>query len=166
MRTTGSTASSNEVKSAKCAVCNSELYCRWTDTHGIGVCGTCGLPYVLYHYDEDKKRVKKPPSLAVDDAWLPLACAYWRETRERVFPGAYDMGSRSRGGRTYSGATQEQMEAFDVWMKAHKDQWPIKSAETLSGNVVDELRARRLLRNTAKAADDEYFRSGSRYPGQ
>lgn len=33
----------------ECALCNSRLSFRWTDTHGVGVCTKCGL-YRIYHY--------------------------------------------------------------------------------------------------------------------
>jgi hypothetical protein len=111
-----------------CAVCGTPLAARWTDTHGVGACCTCGLPYRLYHY-ENNERVEKPPSVAVKDEWLPLAREYWTETKRRVFPGQFDMGVfRSRGGRTYSGATEDEMRDFDGWMDTHKDHWPITAS--------------------------------------
>jgi len=114
-----------------CAICATPLSCGWTDTHGIGACGTCGLPYTLYHYDNET-RVHKPPSIAVKESWLPLALEYWTETKRRVFPGAFDMGIfRSRGGRTYSGATEDEMREFNEWLNARKARWPAEiEAET------------------------------------
>lgn len=107
-----------------CEVCGERLGVRWTDTHGVGACSTCGLPYTIYHYDNDV-RVEKPPSVAVKESWLPLAREYWTETKRRVFPGAFDMGIfRSRGERTYSGASESDMRAFDEWLNERKDRWP------------------------------------------
>ncbi len=107
-----------------CLVCEQPFFFHWSDTHGVGVCGTCGLPYVLYHYENDV-RVDKPPVVAVKESWLPLAREYWQETHQRVFPGSHDMGIfRSRGGRTYSGATEDEMREFDAWLEARKDRWP------------------------------------------
>jgi hypothetical protein len=123
-----------------CAVCDSERPgFRWTDTHGVAVCGTCGCPYRLYHY-ENEQPVEKPPSLAVDVEWLPLAREYWRETQRRVFPASHDMGMlRSRGGRSYSGATDEDVEAFNEWMNARKRLWPAvespEAADAVAGQV-------------------------------
>lgn len=112
-----------------CVICGAEPSYCWTDTHGVGVCWTCGLPYTIYHYEDDE-RVEKAPTIAVKEAWLPLAREYWQETHRRVFPGTYDMGTfRSRGGRTYSGATEDEMREFDDWMKARKDRWPVEEVE-------------------------------------
>jgi hypothetical protein len=75
---------------------------------GVAACGSCGLPYRLYHYEgegDDQKRVEKPPSIAVKESWLPLARRYWIETHQRTFPAAFDFMS-GRGGRTYSGASR------------------------------------------------------------
>ncbi len=111
-----------------CAVCNTPSPSfRWSDTHGIGVCHRCGLPYRIYHY-ENNERVEKPPSIAVKEAWLPLAREYWQETGRRVFPSAFDMGIfRGRGGRTYSGASEEEMREFDAWLSLRKEQRPAEA---------------------------------------
>lgn len=107
-----------------CLVCDSELWFRWTDTHGIAVCGTCGLPYRIYHYENDQ-RVEKPPACTIAPAWIPLAREYWAERKRRVFPGAHDIGIlRRRGSRTYSGATEEDIDTFEQWINAHKHRWP------------------------------------------
>lgn len=114
-----------------CAVCDDELHGLWTDTHGVAACAECGLPYTFYHYENDA-RVDKPPSIAVKESWLPLAREYWAETKRRVFPGAFDMGIfRSRGGRTYSGATKDEMSEFDKWLSARKDRWPVEEGATV-----------------------------------
>lgn len=102
-----------------CAVCEQELSCRWTDTHGIAVCITCGAPYRLYHYENDK-RVQKAPELTLNESGLRIAREYWQETRRMVFPASYDMGI-ARGGRTYSGASREDCEAFNEWMDRHPE---------------------------------------------
>ncbi len=74
--------------------------------------------------------MEKPPTIAVKDAWLPLAREYWNETHRRVFPGAYDVGIfRSRGGRTYSGATEDEMREFDEWLGERRDRWPEQPVE-------------------------------------
>lgn len=113
-----------------CAICSSPLGVRWTDTHGVGVCTTCGLPYRIYHYENDE-RVDRPPSIEVNERWLPLAKEYLDTLKQRVFPGACDMGIlRHRGGRTYSGATEEQMREFDEWLEARKDRWPVGEPRT------------------------------------
>jgi hypothetical protein len=106
-----------------CAVCESMLSVTWTDTHGVGACIVCALPYRIYHYDGDQ-RVDKAPSLAVDDKWLPLAREYWTENRRRVFPACYDMGFLGSRGRTYSGASEEDILLFNEWMNARKGRWP------------------------------------------
>ena len=101
----------------KCAVCEAELSFRWTDTHGVGVCTTCGAPYTIYHYDGDK-RLDKPPEIALKGSGVEIARRYWSECKRWAFPGCFDMGIlRSRGGRTYSGATDEDMRLFDDWYK-------------------------------------------------
>lgn len=112
-----------------CAVCDWPLSFRWSDTHGVGVCNRCGLPYRIYHYENDA-RVAKPPTIAVKEAWLPLAREYWQQNKKRVFPGIYDIGPlRSRAGRTYSGATEEEMGEFGTWIDARVDRWPAEEAE-------------------------------------
>jgi hypothetical protein len=105
-----------------CAICEKPLSCVWSDTHGIGACFTCGLPYRLYHY-EGNKRVEKPPSVAIKEEWVPIGRKYWNETHRRTFPAAFDfMGGR--GGCTYSGATGDEIDEWHAWLDARKDEWP------------------------------------------
>ena len=59
-----------------------------------------------------------------------MARQYWEETKSRVFPAVYDMGLE-RAGRTYSGASREECEAFDGWMETHKAEWPATADEAL-----------------------------------
>lgn len=107
-----------------CAVCGEQFAFRWTDTHGIAACSSCGCPYRLYHYDERNQRVARPPTLAVKESWLPLAREYWRTQKRRVFPAAYDMGFLGGRGQTYSGATQDDCEAFDAFLVSRQAEWP------------------------------------------
>ena len=115
-------------KEMNCEICKQELLFQWSDTHGVGVCCNCGLPYTIFHYEgirgsEERRRVDKPPAVAIKAEWLPLAQRYWDETKRRVFPTSYDLGI-SRSGRSYSGATMEDAELFGAWMQKHKDEWP------------------------------------------
>lgn len=111
----------------KCDCCESELRVAWCDTHGVGACTTCGLPYTIYHYEEvggERKSVDKPPSVAVKTEWLPLARQYWNETKRRVFPATFDMGILRGRERSYSGATEDDIEKFNSWLEQHKTEWP------------------------------------------
>lgn len=124
-----------------CAVCDEPLSAVWTDTHGVGACRTCGLPYRLYHYENDE-RVDKPPAIAVDEAWVPLAREYWTLCRRRVFPATFDMGFFGSRERTYSGASREDITEFDAWMERQKDRWPIVAgAESSEDADVQEATA-------------------------
>lgn len=98
-----------------CLVCGNQLTFQWSDTHGIGCCTTCGMPYRFYHY-EDNKRVDKPPEPTLTEAGVEVAKRYWNERRRRVFPACHDMGVE-RGGRSYSGATSEDVREFGDWYK-------------------------------------------------
>lgn len=105
-----------------CIICGARLFCRWTDTHGVGACTNCGVPYRLYHYegpDGNKQRVDKPPECTMNPPWLPLHQRYWQATGRNVCPGAYNFP-----GSTYEVATQEDMDNKNDWMKAHEDEWP------------------------------------------
>jgi len=112
----------------KCEVCGSLLAFNWSDTHGVGVCHRCALPYVIYHYDDNKQRVEKPPEVAVQEDWLPAAKAYYAETKRKVFPGAYSFMVH-RGGRTCCGATDDDIRAFNTWIDAHPELHPATVAE-------------------------------------
>jgi hypothetical protein len=101
----------------KCECCGSDLTFQWSDTHGVGVCCHCGLPYTLYHYENDR-RVEKAPSIALSDEGLQIAKRYWAEHKRRVFPACYDMGIGRRG-VSYSGATPGDCEAFGEWYEAN-----------------------------------------------
>jgi hypothetical protein len=101
-----------------CECCNEPLRFRWSDTHGIGVCSNCGMPYTIYHYEGNVRLTDKPPEIAIQPEGVALAKRYWAETHRRVFPAAFDMGI-GRGGRSYSGATAEDCEAFAAWMKVN-----------------------------------------------
>lgn len=105
----------------KCACCESRLMFQWSDTHGVGACCTCGLPYTIYHYEgegDQRKRVDKPAEPAITVEGIEIAKRYWGETKRRVYPAAYDMGI-GRNGRSYSGATEGDCEAFGAWYKAN-----------------------------------------------
>lgn len=99
----------------KCKVCNDDLSFSWTDTHGVGQCFTCGVPYRIFHYDEEHKRVDKPPELAVLEEYISLLIEYWNETQSRIpsghsFPGGQELASHA-----------ERVQ-FSEWMHAHKPQ--------------------------------------------
>lgn len=96
-----------------CAVCDQPQRFRWTDTHGVGACLTCGAPYRIYHYEENK-RVEGAPSLEMVDWFVPFARQYWQENRRNVFPGAYNFP-----GSSYEVASNEDFETFRDWMVSH-----------------------------------------------
>lgn len=102
-----------------CVTCDeSRPSFRWTDTHGVAVCNRCGTPYRLFHYDEDDKRVEKPPTVCLNDDGVQIARRYWAEAHRMVYPGCYDMGIM-RGSSSYSGATEDDAEAFGKWYEQH-----------------------------------------------
>lgn len=103
---------------ATCLVCNSPHGFQWTDTHGVGVCHRCGAPYTVFHYaasESGNKRVDKAPEIALNPEGVVLARRYWAETQRMVYPAAYDMGFLSGRSTTYSGATQDDLNAFEEW---------------------------------------------------
>lgn len=100
-----------------CVVCDNQLSFTWTDTHGVGSCTNCGMPYTIYHYENDV-RVDRPPQSAITEEGIAIARRYWAETKRRCFPGAYDMGISGRRGATYSGATEADFRAWDEWCEA------------------------------------------------
>jgi hypothetical protein len=104
-----------------CTVCTDALRFQWTDTHGVGVCISCGTPYTIYHYENDQ-RVDQDPEIALSDYGVEIAKKYWADKQRRVFPGSYDMGffgRAGRNGRTYSGATVDDVDEFNEWYEAH-----------------------------------------------
>jgi hypothetical protein len=101
-----------------CEVCGKEAVFRWTDTHGIGACSNCGLPYTLYHY-VDNKRVERPPECAVRQEWIPHLRRYWNETHRNCYPGAYNFP-----GSSYEVASAEDFEVFNDWIEAHCEEFP------------------------------------------
>lgn len=66
-----------------CLVCEaSPVSWTWGDVHGEAMCVTCGTPYQLLQYDENKRRVEGvPPRLNIKENWLPILKRYWEETR-------------------------------------------------------------------------------------
>ena len=104
-----------------CEVCERGLSFTWTDTHGVGVCMCCGVPYRIYHYDEDNKRIPdKAPVPAITKKGLEIAKQYWSEKGQMVYPGAFDMGFLGGREATYSGATANDIEAFNDWYTTHE----------------------------------------------
>ena len=106
----------------RCVVCDTaDTTVRWTDTHGVAVCTTCGMPYRMLHYDERGRSVDQPPSVGLNERGIVLAKRYWAKHKPHwVFPGSYDVlgTSHRRGDRTYSGATPEDMRMFADWHRA------------------------------------------------
>lgn len=99
-----------------CQICNQPFSFCWTDAHGVAQCRSCGVPYRIYHY-EDNKRVEKPPKICVVDAWLPVVQAYWNE-KKRILPSGC-----SFPGSDQELATQDDMKAWDKWCDANKDKY-------------------------------------------
>lgn len=97
-----------------CDCCSEELRFQWSDRHGVGVCINCGLPYVILHYEDDK-RIDKPPECYLNEKGLEIAKRYWSEKHRRVFPAYCDMGFLSGRERSYSGATQDDCREFSAW---------------------------------------------------
>ena len=110
-----------------CAVCDAELRFRWTDTHGVAVCANCGAPHRILHYDGNK-RVEKPPECQLLPEWIAVSRRYFAETKRMVDPGGFDMGILGGRKATYSGATREDGEAWDTWLKEHEAELPKPNA--------------------------------------
>ena len=110
-----------------CEICGEQLRFTWSDTHGVGVCINCGLPYTIFHYEGEgphRKRVDKPPSVAIKPEWVEIGRKYWTETHRRVFPASFDMGFLSGRDRTYSGASHDDCNKFNTWLDKHEDILP------------------------------------------
>ena len=103
----------------KCEICENDLAIRWTDTHGIGACITCGTPYKIYHYDENNKRVDKSAENLILPEWISLMKQYWNENKRNCDPGAFNFP-----GSNYEVATKEDFEIYNKWMEKHKNEWP------------------------------------------
>ena len=117
----------------ECQICGKELSFQWSDTHGVGVCISCGLPYTIFHYDEHKVFVEKPPDVAIKAEWIEVGKRYWQETKRRVFPGSYDWGFFGHRDRTYSGATEDDYRSWNEWLEKHEAELP-KDEEEGSGS--------------------------------
>ena len=105
-------------KDMKCDCCTEPIAFRWTDTHGVAVCTNCGLPYRIYHYEDDK-RVEKPPEITLTPEAFELAKEYWEERHDRVFPAVHSFFSPSSG-YSYCGATPAQQTRFYDWIDDNK----------------------------------------------
>jgi hypothetical protein len=106
-----------------CVICENEAIYRWTDTHGIGACITCGAPYRLFHYDENNERVDKPVECLVLEDWRELVKRYWDEMRMNVAPGHFNIP-----GSSYEVATQEEVANLDEWMERNRESFPTTEA--------------------------------------
>lgn len=104
----------------KCAVCDTKHPgFRWTDTHGVGACLTCGTTYRIYRYGEDGKRLAGPPAITLKPEWIDLHRRAFADLRHNVMPGAYNMP-----GSSYEVATRADADAVNAWFEAHKSEWP------------------------------------------
>jgi hypothetical protein len=113
-----------------CDLCGESLRCTWTDTHGVAVCTTCNLPYRLLHYEgdgPDRRRVDKPPELAIHHLYLPLLRLYWSERHKRVLPGLYDL-TPGRGSQDL--CSRADYRDWAEWERAHEAE-----IEAVSGEV-------------------------------
>lgn len=113
-----------------CLVCSSVLSFRWSDTHGVGVCSHCGMPYTIYHYEDDK-RVDKAPEPALTESGIEVAKRYWNEKKRRVFPACYDMGILNGRECSYSGATLDDCRIWGEWCS--REYPPPPSVESSAG---------------------------------
>ena len=81
----------------KCLICDNDLYCSWTDTHGVGQCTSCGAPYRLYFY-EDNKRVEREPEILLKEKFIPWCKEYWEQFHKPMgsghsFPGGQELAT-------------------------------------------------------------------------
>lgn len=105
-----------------CHICDKPLSFRWTDTHGVGACMTCGAPHRLYHY-EDGNRVEKPAEPLLAEPFAPLLRRYFTETGRNVDPGAFNFP-----GSSYEVATREDFETLKAWEQKHIEEFLIADA--------------------------------------
>jgi hypothetical protein len=108
----------------ECIICKEELSFRWTDTHGIGACLRCGMPYRIYHYDENKERIERPPEPTVRQEWIPHLRRYWDENQRNCYPGAHNFP-----GSSFEVASAKDFEVFNNWIEAHLEELPAKKEE-------------------------------------
>jgi hypothetical protein len=93
-----------------CQICGHELYYRWSDLHGEGVCSTCGTPYQILQYDEQNRRIPDAaPSINVRDEYVPWLKRYWEETHQHMGLGQYVLAV------PYA----KKRKAFNDWMDQH-----------------------------------------------
>ena len=76
------------------------------------------------HYDSDNKPVEKGPECQLRSDWIAVAKKYYTETKRMVDPGGFDCGCFSGRDRTYSGASREDIEVWNSWLNAQKDELP------------------------------------------
>lgn len=97
---------------SECRICDTEkMGFAWTDTHGVAQCTTCGSPYRIYHY-ENEKRVEKPPECLVSAEYVDRLREYW-VTHKRYIPGQASFP----GG--YELASEDDQRTFYAWLKEH-----------------------------------------------
>lgn len=103
--------------SEQCDICGKDRSFAWTDTHGVAQCTDCGAPYRLYHYDENDKRLDKPPECTVNPEMVEQIQRFHKETGARL--SAVGMGLSVPGG--YDVATAEDVRATNEWFAEAKD---------------------------------------------
>lgn len=111
-------SSTEQEEPTNCAVCEKRLVFSWTDTHGIAQCCSCGVPYTLYHYENDK-RVNKPSECLVLPEWIPLLRRYISDTGHLIpsncsFPGGQEL------------AQPADFHAFNEWCDSHRAELPAR----------------------------------------
>ncbi len=81
-----------------CVICGKPHSFAWTDTHGVAQCTTCGAPYQVLFYENDK-RVEREPEMMLTAEGANEARRFHAETGARLsavgmhlsFPGGYDV---------------------------------------------------------------------------
>ncbi len=103
----------------ECVVCGNGLRTRWTDTHGIGACVTCGCVYSLFEGKGSEKKIAEVPKTTIRDEWLPIIKRYWSEVGKNVSPGTYNFP-----GSSYEVASNDDFDSYYTWMEAHESELP------------------------------------------
>jgi hypothetical protein len=94
-----------------CELCGKPFRWTWTDTHGVGQCISCGTPYIIWHYDENDKRIDAPPKIHIKEEYLDGIRKYHVETGRKIPSGcsfSYDHG--------YEVASKEEGQLFYEWL--------------------------------------------------
>jgi hypothetical protein len=114
-----------------CPVCQKRFVAgHWTDTYGVCVCSSCGVPWRILPgaTDTPNHSVGEWPVCLVKQEWINPLRLYLKENPGRLIPSGYNFT-----GSSFEMCSSEDFEAYNKYFDEHQELVPEAAISKASG---------------------------------